>query len=297
VADEAARLPARPHHAETAAAAPSAEADPKSTNSKEARMTDRLIHPKDWQSYVRYARSAKSADWRPPLVTIALTKFDKAVDSLTPRQIGLFLLFIFGYAASALLDPQEGPLSRRAFPDGPDTWRRRVVHKVTRDDVKAWRDAGLIEFTDAEGTLIDGQPTTDESQEREREQGQEAEHDHDREQGREPERARGRGREPEQGREGERGNDRRRDANPDDGRVRPDDRSRDSVGERPGLNGDNTAPSAEVCEECGRDHAHHRRCPFLNPVLRSEERKKKTVSPEQVNAFRVANGKKPWTWE
>lgn len=213
-------------------------------------MKQTLIHPTDWESYVRYARNATRPDWRPPLVTFAITRFDKAVDSLTPRQFGLFLLFVFGYAASALVDPEAGPQSLRAFPDDPATWRRRVVHKVTSDDKNAWRNAGLIQFTTVDEPLIDGRPTAGERPELEQEQEPEVRRklipEVEQEQGQEREPVRERERAPDLDHKQETEPERKRErikGNPPfitDARRRSIERT--------------TVTQGVVCPECGKAH-------------------------------------------
>src|SRR6185312_5050119 len=103
------------------------------------------------------------------------------------RQLGLFLLFVCGYAECPLLDPDAGLRSTRAFLDRPATWKHRVGDKVTSDDKKAWSDAGLVEFTSVDEPLTDDSPTADEPPELEREPEHEPGREHDREEGREQE--------------------------------------------------------------------------------------------------------------
>jgi hypothetical protein len=278
---------ARPHQADTQPPHRPPKQTPKGTNSKEARIMDRYIHPTDWHSYVRYARNAKTPDWRPPLVNLALTKFDKAVDALTPRQFGLFVLFVFGYAASALLDPQQGCQSRRAFPDDPATWRRRVGHKVTRDDLQAWKDAGLIEFTDAEGTLIDASPNGDESPELKREPEREARRERDRGDGREQEPEGERGQEPERDHEEE------REAEPGPERGRADRKAR-FLTDHSKRSSERAVESQDVtCSDCGQVHGDLPGHPPAEQACKLNARLE-GHSLEEINTYRRAAGKTPW---
>jgi hypothetical protein len=251
-------------------------------------MTHRLIHPTDWTAYLRYATHQRGTDWRPPLVSFAVAKLQQAADSLTPRQIGLFVLFVCGYAESPLLDPEAGHRSARAFADRPATWKRRVGHKVTSDDVDAWTNAALVETTTVGEPPADLDPTADERAELERglDRGRDREQRLEQEPEPEPDHEHEHEHERENGREAVRGRT---------GGWRSNPSLRASSSRLP-SSADRTDAGATVCEECGLVHEEgfppEPDDPFycqLNAVMDG-------YHEERIDAYRLAAGKSPWKW-
>jgi len=252
-------------------------------------MKDRLIHPTGWDEYLRYAHHGRSADWRPPLVTFAVAKLRHAAETLTPRQLGLFVLFVCGYTESPLLDAEAGHLSAREFIDRPATWKRRVGEPVTSADKDAWMSAGLIKFTTVEEPLTDDPPTADEPPELEHEPQHESGRGHDREEGREQET------EQEHGREREHEDE--HDAEPQPGRERVNRKGR-FLTSRSKRSSEHTKESqGVVCPECGKTHHDglpgDPRSSFICQINAAVDHH----SLEEINAYRQAAGKKPWVWD
>jgi len=250
-------------------------------------MSDRLIHPTGWSEYLRYATHQRGADWRPPLVTFAVARIQQAAESLTLRQLGLFMCFVSGYAECPLLDPEAGHRSARRFVDRAATWKRRVGHTVTSDDKDAWSKAGLVEFATVEEPPSDDPPPADERPELERGQERDLGRERDREVEREPE--------PGQDHELEREHEPERDPDLEQERLKPKLKSARQQPRRSSTA--NSASDGVVCGECGQRHSDglpgDPRNPFaceINAVMDGH-------SLVEINAFREAAGKTPWEWD
>jgi hypothetical protein len=120
---------------------------------------DILIHPTDWDGYLRYATHPRGEDWRPPFLSVPIAKMEKAADGLTPHRLGLFLLYVCAYARAPLIDPEAGPRSPRAFHEDSASMYRRLGQKVTSLDREAWIKAGLAWTSTVDGRSINGRST------------------------------------------------------------------------------------------------------------------------------------------
>jgi hypothetical protein len=256
-------------------------------------VTERLIHPADWDQYLRYATHIRTKDWRPPLVSLAVAKLQQSADGLTPRQLGLFVLFVCGYAGSPLLDPEAGHRSKRAFADSPATWRRRVGHSVSSTDVIAWRNAGLVELSTAERPPTDSNSAVVQPHDLELgiELGQEEGHEHELE--------RELGPEKEHDHEAER---------PENRPERPSSvyvvseivRENKAIDEEDDLiQKEETCKMQGRCPECSIRACFAQylgKCKFLDLEARKSFAKGRGFGHELIDEHRVRMGKEPWQW-
>jgi hypothetical protein len=80
----------------------------------------------DWDKFLRYAQHPRCADWRPPLVSIGTAAIEDAEETLTPAQLGKFILLLAAYARAPLVSSDSGP-------KGPRRLRQTASRDLSED--------------------------------------------------------------------------------------------------------------------------------------------------------------------
>ncbi len=118
-----------------------------------------LIHPTDWDGYLRYATHPRGPDWRPPFLSIPVGFIERLPDSLTSKQALKYVLFLAAYTSAPLIDARGDARGPRTIDGRPRSVARRIGQRVTDADLKAWSDAGLVWFSTVDGRSLNGRST------------------------------------------------------------------------------------------------------------------------------------------